>query len=149
MEIVIYTKDLKNAVFAFTDKCFSGLGKAFEPEGRHAYYRHLDSVFDRFWCLVSEGTVVGTVGIQRLDDETAELKALYLSEDLRGKGFGYKLLDTAVNYAKDHGYRRVVLDSMSKYENASRLYRNYGFRAIPRYNENRYADVFMELRLDS
>ncbi|MBO4888996.1 MAG: GNAT family N-acetyltransferase [Firmicutes bacterium] len=146
-QIVIYSESLKDAVFSFTEKCFSNLGKAFQPEGRHAYYHHLEEEFDRFWCLVSEEAVVGTVGVQRLDDQTAELKALYLSENLRGRGLGYRLLDTAVAFAKDSGYRRIVLDSMSKYESAARLYKKYGFQETARYNENPYADVFMKLDL--
>ena len=72
------------------------------------------------------------------------MKALYLSSELRGRGFGYKLLDTAVCYAKDRGYKRVVLDSMSAYKDALKLYEKYGFTRTARYNDNKFADVFME-----
>ena len=39
------------------------------------------------------------------------------------------------------------LDSMSKYEDALRLYEKAGFRRIERYNDNVHADVFMRLDL--
>lgn len=39
------------------------------------------------------------------------------------------------------------LDSMSKYEDALRLYGKTGFRRIERYNDNVHADVFMRLDL--
>ena len=143
-QIVVYTDELKDGVFAFTTECFVEIGKAFEPDGRHSFYNDIENNFDRFWCLVSDGRVLGTAGIRKEDDDCAELKAMYLSNELRGKGFGYKLLDVAMKYAKERGYKRVVLDSMSRYEAALRLYEKYGFKRIERYNDNVKADVFME-----
>ena len=142
--IEIYNASMKEAVFAFTDECFRSVGKAFEPDGRHADYNDIKKHFDRFWCLVSGDQVLGTVAVKRLDETTSELKALYLSPELRGKGYGYKMLDLAVLYAREKGYRRIVLDSMSKYTAALKLYEKYGFTHIKRYNENQKADVFME-----
>lgn len=143
-QIVVYTESLKSEVFRFTDKCFAEIGKAFEPDGRHSLYNDIEKEFDRFWCLLSDDKVAGTVAIRKEDDTTAELKAMYLYKDLRGKGYGYKLLDLAMTYSKEKGYKRVVLDSMSKYDAALRLYEKYGFKRIDRYNDNQKADVFME-----
>ena len=145
-QIVVYTDNLKESVFEFSDRCFREIGKSFEPGGRHASYNDIEKGFDRFWCLLDDDEVKGTVAIKRIDDTTAEMKALYLSSELRGQGLGYKLLDTAVCYAKDRGYRRVVLDSMSIYKDALNLYERYGFNHTARYNDNKFADVFMEYR---
>ncbi|MBR4579967.1 MAG: GNAT family N-acetyltransferase [Lachnospiraceae bacterium] len=145
-EILIYSESLKESLFEFTDVCFRELGKAFEPNGRHSFYNNISGNFDCFWCLLSEGKVTGTVAVKRIDDSTAELKALYLLSGFRGKGYGYKLLDRAVCFSKEKGYKRVVLDSVSAYSDALKLYEQYGFKHIARYNENNYADVFMEYR---
>ena len=142
--IVLYDESLKNKVFEFTEKCFLELGKIFEPEGRHSFYNRIETEFDSFWCLLAEDKVIGTVAVKRIDDDTAELKALYLSSEFRGKGFGYELLDKAVGFSRTKGYLRVVLDSMSEYTDAFKLYKKYGFHSIERYNDNPYADVFME-----
>ena len=147
MEIIFYTESLKQPVFEFTSRCFDELGKSFEPQGRHAFYEDIEGHFEGFWCLADGNTVSGTAAVAKLDDATAELKALYVDKDLRGAGWGYKLLDTAVTYARENGFRRIVLDSISKYGSAAKLYKRYGFKEIPRYNDNEYADVFMELIL--
>ena len=81
------------------------------------------------------------------DDITAELKALYIDKSLRGLGWGYKLLNEAVSFARENDFSRVVLDSMSQYTDASRLYKRYGFTDTDRYNDNIYADVFMQMIL--
>lgn len=147
LNITVYNNELKKEVFRFTSECFAGLGKSFEPCGRHSFYNDIDEYFECFWCLVDEDKVKGTVAITRLDDNTAELKALYVDSSLRGSGWGYKLLDKAVSFARESGFSRVVLDSMSQYKDAARLYRRYGFTDTGRYNDNIYADVFMEMRL--
>lgn len=143
-KIVVYDESLKEEVFAFTDTCFRDVGKTFDPKGRHAFYNDIEHEFDRFWCLLSDGVVKGTVAIRREDETTAELKAMYLSPDLRGKGYGYQMLEMAVDYCRDSGYERIVLDSISSYTSALHLYEKYGFKYIDRYNDNQKADVFME-----
>ena len=145
--IVEYKDEYKQSVFDFTDKCFSELGKTFDPNGRHYFYNDIECSFDVFFCLLLRENVVGTVGLKKLDDETAELKALYLSKDLRGQGLGSKLLDSVIDKAKEKGYSSIVLDSMSKYGSALRLYEKVGFVKTERYNDNQYADVFMKLTL--
>ena len=142
--IVKYSEQRKEDVFSFTDICFRELGKVFETEGRHYLYNDIDREFDSFWCLVSTDRVIGTVAVKKIDESTAELKALYLLSEYRGKGFGFQLLDKAMKFAKERGYQRIVLDSMSQYEDALRLYERYGFKKTERYNDNPYADVFME-----
>lgn len=144
--IVEYSDTLKDSVFAFTDICFREMGKVFEPEGRHYFYNEIDKEFDTFWCLLSKDGVIGTAAVKKINGSTAELKALYLLSEYRRKGFGFKLLDTAIKFAKGRRYQRVVLDSMSQYSDAIRLYEGYGFKRIERYNDNQYADVFMEYK---
>lgn len=145
IKIVPYEPELKDSVFAFTQKCFEKLGKNFEPEGRHECYNDIERYYEKFFCLVEGNCIGGTVALKRLDEHTAELKSLYLSEELRGKGLGKQLLDKAIMSARELGFTSIVLDSMSKYTEALKLYKKAGFKHIDRYNDNAYADVFMKL----
>lgn len=147
MEIIDYSDEYKQSVFEFTDRCFAELGKRFEPEGRHGFYNDIPNEFEVFYCLIKDGNVTGTAALKRLDEDTAELKSLYLDKDCRGKGLGRELMDKIIKAAEDLGYKSIVLDSMSKYKAARKLYERAGFIDIPRYNDNQYADVFMRLDL--
>ena len=147
IQIEPYTNVLRKSVFDFTERCFSELGKRFEPEGRHVFYNDIENEFIVFYCLISDGTVAGTVALKKIDDMTAELKSLYLDKDLRGQGWGSKLMQYAINFANDSGYKTIVLDSMSQYKEALKLYERFGFKSFERYNDNQYADVFMRLDL--
>ncbi|MBP5261185.1 MAG: GNAT family N-acetyltransferase [Clostridiales bacterium] len=147
MKIVSYDTSYKVSVYEFTSRCFEELGKRFEPEGRHSFYEDIEGHFDVFFCLVDSGKIVGTAACKRIDDDTAELKALYLESSLRGQGLGASLLDKVIDHARKNGYKRIVLDSMSKYEAALRLYERAGFVMTERYNDNPCADIFMQLEL--
>ena len=147
VKLVTYEDSLKQRVFDFTDSCFNELGKRFEPDGRHYFYNDISDSFEVFYCLVDQDMVVGTVALKKIDEKTVELKALYLHKDYRGKGLGSLLMSVSVNEAKSRGYKRIVLDSMLKYEEAIRLYEKFGFEKIDRYNDNPMAEVFMKMDL--
>ena len=147
MEIVEYREEYKQSVFEFTERCFEELGKKFEPDGRHSFYNDIADEFDVFYCVLEDNRVTGTVGLKKFSGDTVELKALYLDKDFRGQGIGRKLMDKAVLAAKELGYKSIVLDSMSKYKDARRLYERAGFKDTERYNDNLHADVFMRLEL--
>ena len=145
--IVPYDESYKDSLFDFTDSCFKELGKVFEPSGRHSFYGDIDSYFEVFYCLLDDGQVKGSVALKRTGDDVAELKCLYLASELRGKGFGHQLMSKVISAAASLGYGSIVLDSMSQYQDAIRLYRRMGFEDTDRYNDNPYADVFMRLEL--
>ncbi len=147
VRIVPYEEQYKERVFAFTDSCFRELGKQFDPSGRHCFYEDIENIFDAFYCLLLGNELLGTVALKKFDDDTVELKALYLDCTCRGKGLGRQLMEKAVTEARRLGYKSVVLDSMSQYEAALRLYRKMGFKDTDRYNDNSFADVFMRLDL--
>ena len=145
--LVPFNDSYKQRVFDFTDKCFEELGKKFEPSGRHSFYNDITNNFVVFYCLLDQDKLIGTVGLKKTDEKTVELKAMYLDQSYRGKGLGRKLMNKVIDEAKRLGYKSIVLDSMSQYKSALKLYEKTGFKNTERYNDNNYADVFMRLEL--
>jgi putative acetyltransferase len=86
-----------------------------------------------FDVLVDEqGRVVGSVGLYRLGSGTCELRKMYLAAGLRGQGLGRKLLEHALDRARDLGYSRIELETASVLKDAIALYERYGFRRLQR-----------------
>lgn len=81
-----------------------------------------------FWIAEEAGTLIGTCGMLALDDDgTYELRKMYLHTAARGKGTGKQLFTAAITWAKQHGARRIVLDTTSKMTRAIAFYEANGF----------------------
>lgn len=82
-----------------------------------------------FVVLTDElGALVGTCGLYPLGDGVVELRKMYLSPTLRGRGQGRRLLDWALTRARELGFRRITLETALVLKDAIALYERNGFR---------------------
>lgn len=97
---------------------------------------------------MSDGEPVAYGGIRPvLDDETAEIKRMWVHGDWRGAGLGARMLRHLEALAVDQGYRRAVLDTNGTLVEAIAMYERSGYRRIERYNDIPYAEAFFEKAL--
>ena len=147
-EPVAYNKNYQPLLLEFLERCLPESGRALDLNGRHSFYKDIEKSFKAFWCMFDNDKVIGAVAVKELDAASCELKSLYLLERYHGKGYGKRLLGKAVAYAKELGYRKMYLDSLSTSTKAVALYRRAGFVNTERYNQNERSDVFMVLELN-
>lgn len=82
---------------------------------------------NKFWvCVNEDDEVLGGAGIGRIDDSYCELQKMYVLEEVRGSGISYKLLETALNYAKGY-YKYCYLETLDNMTRAMRFYEKNGF----------------------
>lgn len=102
----------------------------------------------RLYLARLDGESVGCVALRRLDREICEMKRLYVRPGHRGLRVGARLVERIIGDARALGYRHMRLDTFPFMEEALRLYHRYGFRPIPRYNDNPVPTaVFLQLDL--
>jgi GNAT superfamily N-acetyltransferase len=84
--------------------------------------------------LAMDGTrVAGVACMRQLDEQTVEIKRMYVRQPYRGRGIGRALLRGLLEQAKEVGYALVRLDSTRFMRQAHALYRSEGFREIGPY----------------
>ncbi|MDZ8188259.1 MAG: GNAT family N-acetyltransferase [Nostoc sp. ChiSLP02] len=83
-----------------------------------------------FFVLLVKEEIIGTVGIKTIKSSEAEIVRLYLKHDFRGLGFGYQLLKTAINWAKEQGKNHIELWSFTQFTQGHSLYNKFGFTQL-------------------
>lgn len=83
-----------------------------------------------FFVVREPNRVVGSVGVERLDERSAELHRLYLDAALRGRGTGRALTEAALAWCRARGIERLILWSDTRFDLAHRLYRSMGFTQL-------------------
>jgi GNAT superfamily N-acetyltransferase len=90
----------------------------------------------------------GCVALRKLNDNTCEMKRLYVKPEFRGLKIGRELAERVIEQARRIGYERMRIHTITALERANRLYRSLGFNEIDPYEYTPREDaVFMELKL--
>ncbi len=83
------------------------------------------------FLAVHAGAVVGCAGFRAVDDETCEMKRVYVRPVARGQDLGRRLVERILDEGRAAGYRRICLDVLPEFEAARRLYASLGFVPAP------------------
>jgi putative acetyltransferase len=85
-----------------------------------------------FVAINNRGNIVGGVGLAELDfmEDTAELQKLYLTDEVKGKGISYELMDLVENTAREKGYKQIYLETHTNLATAIHVYERCGYEQI-------------------
>jgi DNA-binding MarR family transcriptional regulator/GNAT superfamily N-acetyltransferase len=90
---------------------------------------------------------IGCGALKLHADAPAELKRMWVAPEARGLGLGRRLLVELERYASGRGVRTVRLETNRALKEAIQLYRASGYREVPPFNAEPYADYWFEKSL--
>lgn len=135
--------DARAAMARYFDELDRRFPGGFDPgDAIEAEAAALTAPAGRFVLVRVDGRLAGCGGVQVLRDGAAEIKRMWIDDHMRGLGLGARLLRTLEEHAVALGCDVVRLDTNSVLTDAVAMYRHAGYRDIPRYNTNPYADSF-------
>lgn len=92
---------------------------------------NIPNVVMAYW----EGQPAGCGCFKNFDEQSVEIKRMFVCDSLRGKGIGSKILQELEKWAVESGKSRLVLEMGNRQPEATQLYSKMGFKVIPNYGQ--------------
>ena len=110
-----------------------GLGGTFEADvairlGEFA--KRFDEGKDYIGVAEVDGRIVGSIVIDGTSEEIALLRWFLVHPDMRGRGVGRQLINHALAFCRERGFKKVQLWTMDAFKAAVHLYKEAGFICI-------------------
>ena len=99
-----------------------------------------DDAHDGFWIASLDRRVEGSV--------TTHLRWFIMSDALRGRGVGNRLLTTAIDFCRSRGYLRVYLWTFEGLGAARHLYEKIGFTLVEQRRGTQWGTTVNEQRFE-
>jgi len=114
------------------------------------FLQRYDERRDGFWTALSKGSIEGHITIDGIhaDSKGAHLRYFIVSDSLRGKGIGNRLINAAITFCREAGHKRVYLWTFEGLGAARHLYEKNGFKLIEQRRGSQWGVEVNEQRLE-
>ena len=105
---------------------------------------------DGFWIASRKGRIEGSITIDGIHAETkgAHLRWFIMSDELRGRGIGNRLISTAMDFCRRNDYKRVYLWTFKGLHPARHLYEKMGFNLVKQQKGTQWGKEVNEQRYE-
>lgn len=105
---------------------------------KYQKFNQLDEIKEAI-VVYDEDKPIGGGAIRKYDDETVELKRVFVHNENQGQGIGSRLVSLLMEWAAELGYRWMILETGELLSESCAVYKKLGFKVIPNYGP--YVDM--------
>lgn len=92
------------------------------------FVEHFDRAWERGWIAERDEERIGCVFCVRKSETIAQLRMLLVEPSARGLGLGTRLVEECIAFARERGYREMMLWTERSLTAARRIYEASGFQ---------------------
>ncbi|MBR4073847.1 MAG: GNAT family N-acetyltransferase, partial [Firmicutes bacterium] len=93
----------------YAERHLSGTFSSYVDEIVYRFVEQFDPKTDCLKILECNGVPAGSIAIARADDDTAQLRFFMLEPEMRQRGYGNRLMNMALDFCRQKGYKKVFL----------------------------------------
>lgn len=94
-------------------------------------YKKIIKKEGHIFFIISEGKIIGTYSLQKINNEVCEISKFTIKKEYRGWKIGERMLEHTIQKAKELKCELIFLLTHPKLKEATQLYRKIGFEVIP------------------
>ena len=104
-----------------------------EEKDFFAFYNNVQ--LDTVLVVYENSEAVGCGAFKKFDENTAEIKRMFIHPNHRNKGIASLVLTELENWASEFGFSSFILETSPKLTSAIAMYEKTGYQLIPNYGQ--------------
>ena len=136
MEIQIKRTNFDNVDFINLVKELDAYLKITDRDEHDFYnqFNHID-VLKNIVVIYFNEIAVGCGAIKKFDNNTVEVKRMFVCQKKRGSGVAQEMLQELETWAQELGYQECILETGIRQVEAVRFYKKCNYKIIPNYGQ--------------